>query len=156
MQILYHLSHQRSPNILLYYQLYFLTSCIFYFLYKFIYFNWRLITLQYCSGFAIHWHGSTTGVHVFPIMNPILTSLPIPSLWVIPLLQPWAPCLMHLTWLEIYFTYVNIHVSTLFSQIIPPCLLPQSPKVCSLYLCLFCCLIYRVIVTIFLNCIYMR
>ena len=21
---------------------------------KFIYFNWRLITLQYCSGFAIH------------------------------------------------------------------------------------------------------
>ena len=22
--------------------------------YKFIYFNWRLITLQYCSGFAIH------------------------------------------------------------------------------------------------------
>ena len=22
--------------------------------YKFIYFNWRLITLQYCIGFAIH------------------------------------------------------------------------------------------------------
>ena len=36
-----------------------------------------------------------------------------------------------------------------------PCLLPQSPKVCSLYLCLFCCLAYRVIVTIFLNSIYM-
>ena len=26
-----------------------------------------------------------------------------------------------------------------------PCLLLQSPKVCSLYLCLFCCLAYRVI-----------
>ena len=28
----------------------------------------------------------------------------------------------------------------------PPCLLPQSPKVCSLQLCLFCYLAYRVIV----------
>ena len=32
-----------------------------------------------------------------------------------------------------------------------PHLLPQSPKVYSLYLCLFCCFTYRVIVTIFLN-----
>ena len=32
--------------------------------------------------------------------------------------------------------------------------LPQSPKVCSLYLCLFICLTYRDIVTIFLNSIY--
>ena len=37
-----------------------------------------------------------------------------------------------------------------------PHLLPQSPKVCSLHLCLFCCLTYRVIVTIFLNSIYMH
>ena len=37
-----------------------------------------------------------------------------------------------------------------------PCLLPQSSKVCSLYLCLFCCLAYMVIVTIFLNSIHMR
>ena len=36
-----------------------------------------------------------------------------------------------------------------------PCLLPQSAKDCSIYLCLFCCLAYRVIVTIFLNSIYM-
>ena len=35
-----------------------------------------------------------------------------------------------------------------------PHLLPQSPKVCSLYLCFFCCLTYRVIVTIFLNSIH--
>ena len=32
-----------------------------------------------------------------------------------------------------------------------PLPLPQSPKVCSIHLCLFCCLAYRVIVTIFLN-----
>ena len=36
----------------------------------------------------------------------------------------------------------------------PP--LPQSSKDCSIHLCLFCCLVYMVIVTIFLNCIYMR
>ena len=29
--------------------------------------------------------------------------------------------------------------------------LPQSPKDCSMHLCLFCCLAYRVIVTVFLN-----
>ena len=33
--------------------------------YKFIYFNWRLITLQYCVGFAIHQHESTTGISAF-------------------------------------------------------------------------------------------
>ena len=36
-----------------------------------------------------------------------------------------------------------------------PRLLPQSPKDCSLHLCLFCCLTYRVTVIIFLNSIYM-
>ena len=36
-----------------------------------------------------------------------------------------------------------------------PLPLPQSPKVCTIHLCLFCCLVYRVIVTIFLNSIYM-
>ena len=32
--------------------------------------------------------------------------------------------------------------------------LPQSPKDCSIHLCLFCCLAYRIIVTIILNPIY--
>ena len=35
-----------------------------------------------------------------------------------------------------------------------PHLLPQNPKVCSLHLCLFCHLAYRIVITIFLNSIY--
>ena len=37
-----------------------------------------------------------------------------------------------------------------------PSSLSQSPKDCSIHLCLFCCLTYKVIVIIFLNSIYMR
>ena len=37
-------------------------------------------TLQYCIGFAIYWHKSTMGVHMFPILNPPPTSLSICSI----------------------------------------------------------------------------
>ena len=78
-----------------------------FFKYKFIYFNWGLITLQYCIGFAIHQHESTAGVHVFPILNPLPTSLPNPVSFIKP-------------GVAIHFTYDIIHVSMPFSQIIPP------------------------------------
>ena len=59
-------------------------------LFKLIYFNWRLMTLQYCGGSAIQWHESATGVHVSAILNP-LPIHPQP----IPLGCPSAECPFH-------------------------------------------------------------
>ena len=110
-----------------------------------------LFTLQYYIGFAIHQHASAMGVHMFPILNPPPSSLPIPSLWVIPVHQPQASCIE--PGLAIHFLYDIIHVLMPFSQIIPP---QQSPKDCSIHLCLFCCLANKAVITIFLNSIYMH
>ena len=67
---------------------------------------------------------SATGVHVSPIPNPPPTSLLIPSLWVVPVHQ--LLCIK--LGLVICFTYSNIHVSILFSQIIPPSPSPTESK----------------------------
>ena len=103
--------------------------------------------------FAIHSHESAMDEHVLPILNPRPTSIPQG--------HPSAPALStlshisNLDWRSISHTI--IYMFQCYSLKSPhPRLLPQSPKVCSLHLCPFCCLAYRVIITIFLNSIYMR
>ena len=88
-----------------------------------------------------------------PSWTPPSTSLPIPFLWVIPVHQPWAPShASNLDWWSV--SHMEIYMFQCHSlKSSHPRLLPESPKVCSLYLCLFCCLARRV-VTIFLNSIY--
>ena len=79
--------------------------------FKFIYFTWRLITLQYCVGFAMN----PPLVYMY-ILNPPPTSFPVPSLWVIPVHQPQASCILHRTWTGDSF---HIWYYTCFNAILP-------------------------------------
>ena len=78
----------------------------------------------------------------------------------IPLGHPSAPALSilyhasNLDWQSISYMIHKFQCHSSISS--RPCPLPQSQKDCSIHLCLFCCLAYRVIITIFLNSIYMR
>ena len=85
---------------------------------------------------------------MLPILNPPPTSLPIPSLWVIPVHQPEASSIMHRTWTGNSF---HIRYYTCFNAILPnyPTLsLSHRVQKTVLYICVsFCCLAYRVIVT---------
>ena len=112
----------------------------FYYINKFIYFNWRLITLQYCSGFChtLTWisHDCTHVPHpespsFFP-PHPITQGCPT---------APAFSALFHasnLDWCSI--SYMVIYMFQFYSlKSSHPCLLPQSPTLCSLHLCLFCC-----------------
>ena len=58
----------------LFFSIYFYLFTFNFLKYKFIYFNWRLITLQYCISFAIHQRESATGIQVFTCHFVGLTS----------------------------------------------------------------------------------
>ena len=88
-----------------------------FFKFKFIYFNCRLITLQYYIVSATHQHESATGVHMFPMLN-LPFHLPPHTL---PLGHPSAPApsilypASNLDWW--FISYDIIHISMLFSLV---------------------------------------
>ena len=91
-------------------------------------FNWRLITLQYCIGFATLQPESATGAHVFPILNPLPPPSPCHLSGSSQCTSPKhpAPCIKPR--LAIHFLYDVIHVSMPFSQIVPPSSSPTESK----------------------------
>ena len=127
-------------------------TAVFIYLFNLIFF----FTLQYCIGFSIHQHASAMDVHVFPSWTPLPPPSPYHPSRSSQCTSPKPPVSFIKPGLAIHFTYDIIHVSMPFSQTSNPCPLLQSPKDCSIHLCLFCCLAYSFIVTIFLNSIYAR
>ena len=101
------------------------------------------LTLQYCIGFAIYQHESDTGIHMFPILNP--PPSPYHPSGSSQHTSPKHPVSCIEPGLAIHFIYDIIPVSMPFSQIIPPSPTPTESKDCSIHLCLFCSLAYRVI-----------
>ena len=95
----------------------------------FFFLNWRLITLQYCGGFChtftwIH-HGCICVPH--PELPSHLPPYPSPQGHPTAT-SPEHPVSCIELGLAVYFTYDNIQVSMLFSQIIPPSPSPTESK----------------------------
>ena len=117
---------------------------IYYLLYNIVlvlpYINMHLPRVYMCSP---SWTPFHLPPHTIPLGHP---SAPAPSF-----LYPAS----NLDWQ--FVSYMILYMfqchSPISSRSLP---LPQSPKDCSIHQCLFCCLVYRVIVTIFLNSIYMH
>ena len=93
-----------------------------------IYFNWRLITLQYCIGFAIHQHESAMCVHVFPILKPLPPPSPHHPSGLSQCTSPKHPVSCIEPGLAIRFIYDVIHVSKPFLQIVLPSPSPTESK----------------------------
>ena len=167
-QILYQLSHKGSPRILEWVAYPFSrgsslprnqtgVSCMaggfFFFFFNFILFFNFTILYWFC-------HISKWICHRYTcVPHPEPSSLLPPH--TIPLGRPSAPApsiqyrASNLDWRLV--SYMILYMFQCHSpKSSHPLPLPQSPKDCSIHQCLFCCLVYRVIVTIFLNSIYMR
>ena len=140
-----------SLNLRLLMKLYILIL-FFKFYYLILFFNFTIL-----YWFCIYQNESATGIHVLPILNLPPTSLPIPSLWVMPVHQPQASSIVHRTWTGNLF---HISYYTCFNAILPnhPTLsLSHRVQKTVLYINVSFAVSYTgVIITIFLNSIYMR
>ena len=116
-------------------------------------FNYFTIFYWFCHTSTWICHGCTRVPHpeslshlppcTIPLGHPSATA---PSILYPALILDW--------WFISYMILYMFQCHSPKSSHPPP--LPQSPKDCSIHLCLFCCLTYRVIITIFLNSIYMH
>ena len=130
----------------------FFSSLLFYFLNFILFFNFTIL-YWFChiSKWIRHRYthvprpepSSLLPPHTIPLGRP---SAPAPSIQYHALNLDW--------WLILYMILYMFQCHSPKSS--HPFPLPQSPKDCSIHLCLFCCLAYRVIITIFLNSIYMH
>ena len=123
---------------------------------KIIYFNWRIIPLQYCNGFLPYINMNQPQVYICPpILNP--TSLLTLSFWVVPRALALGALLhaSNLHWSPILHMAIYMFQFYSLKSSSHPHLLPQSPKVSSLHLCLLCCPACRIIIAIILNSIHM-
>ena len=128
----------------------FLLSVCFIFIFcKLIYFNWKLIT-GFCHTLTWISHGCTYVHHHEPPSHLPLHLIPHGHLSA-PALSALSHAL-NLDWQSI--SHMAIYMFQCYSlKPSHPRPLPQSPKVCSLHLCLFCCLSYRVIIAKFHICV---
>ena len=125
---------------------------IFFLFFNFVLFNFTIL-YWFChiSKWICHRYTCVPHPEPFSLLHP----------HAIPLGRPSAPApsiqyhASNLDWWLI--SYMTLYIFQCYSpKSFHPLPLPQSPKDCSIHQCLFCCLVYRVIVTIFLNSIYMR
>ena len=129
-----------------------LQSLFIYFLFYFILFYNTILVLPYINM-------NLPRVYTLPILNPPPSSLLPPCTMSLGHPSAPAPSILYpasnLDWR--FVSYMILYMFQCYSpKSSHPLPLPQSPKDCFIHLCLFCCLAYRVIVTIFLNSIYMR
>ena len=124
----------------------------FHIFFSFIFISWRLITLQYFSGFLPYIDMNQPWIYMY---SPSRPPLPPPSP---PNPSGSSQCtrpehLSHassLGWWSV--SHLIIYMFRCCSlETSHPHLLPWSPKVCSVHLCLFFCFAYRAVITIFLN-----
>ena len=134
-----------------------LPSLFVFIFFQFIFIRWRLMTLQYCSGFLPYIDMNQPWIYMCsPSWSPIPPPSPSHPSGCFQCTSPEHPSnASNLDWWSVSPLIVYLfQCCSLWTS--HPRLLPQSLKICSVHLCLFFCFAYRVIIIIFLNTIYMH